>query len=154
MDPSQGKTESSSRREPDTARLSTALVEETVEWIVTLKPASGVIVKIEKLHSESGARQELSIEEYGLLAALGIPVRVPGMPASADALPATDISQVYYQAYYQGIYDYAKYLTGLYYQNPADDSLASPPKDPIEAQRLILASYGATHASPRAGMGS
>jgi hypothetical protein len=163
MDPSKGKTEASSYREPDKAWSSASPAEETVEWIVTFKPASGIIVKVEKLHSESGERQELSIEEYGALAAMGISVTVPSNPASADSLPATDMSQVYYQAYYQGIYDYAyyqgiydyaNYLAGPYYQNLADGSLSSNPEDPIEAQRLRLANYAAVHTSPGAGTGS
>ena len=88
------ETKSSSSRKPDKAWSSAASAEEKVEWIVTFKPVSGIIVKVEKLHSESGERQELSIQEYGALAAMGAPVTVPRLPGSADALPATNMSRL------------------------------------------------------------
>ena len=132
-----------------------------MEWIVTFKPASGILVKIEKLHGESGERQELTLEEYSALAAMGVPIAVASMSAStapptvADLLPVSyqAYHQAYHQAYYQGVYDYVNYLTQLYSQAGADGSLSTPAQDPIEAQRLRLANYAAVHASPGAGTG-
>jgi hypothetical protein len=75
------------------------------------------------------------------------------MPASADASAANDMAQVYYQAYYKGVYDYAMYLAGLYYQyqSGANGAGVTPTEDPIEAQRLRLANYAAAYAPPGAG---
>src|SRR5262249_42924866 len=90
-----------------------ARAEETAEWIVTFKSASGVVVKIEILDSESGGRRELTLEEYGALAAMGIPVTVPGMPPPPERSPAAEMQDFYSRAYYQGAYDYYNYLAGL-----------------------------------------
>jgi hypothetical protein len=140
MDPFGDTTKSCSYRDSDKAHSSTVPAEETVEWIVTFKPAFGIIIKIEKLHSESGGRQELSIEEYVAVTAMGIPVTVPSMSVSSDAMPTSGMSR----AYYQGVYDYLNYincLAWLYYQKIAGASPLANPDDPIDAQRLSLARY-------------
>jgi hypothetical protein len=158
MDSSEGKTNIRAAHEPDNAWSSDLPQEETEEWIISFKPASGILVKIERLLRESGERQELTPEEYSALAALGLPIAVPSLSGSGAAGLATDTSpmpyQAYYQAYYQGIYDYANYLVKLYTQNVADGSLPQHAQDPFEAQRLRLANYAALHTSPDANTGS
>jgi hypothetical protein len=107
------------------------------EWIITFKPAQGTIVKVEKLEKDTGQRQELSKEEYGALAVLGLPVPADKfMPAMQEgAMAAAEGTDPYQAAYYQGLTDYATALNTLapaaYYQALSDYAAAAA--DPTAA---------------------
>lgn len=72
-------------------------VKKTSQYVVTVDNQTGLPVKIEKLDSATGARKELSSEEYGQALAFG------GLSsAETDNLV---------RAYYQGVTDYINALT-------------------------------------------
>jgi len=92
--------------------MPTAPQKKTSQYVVTIDNQSGLPVKIEKLDEETGARKELSENEYGqafssysglspsLYGSLGS--YVPASPAEAETMV---------QAYYQGVADYINALT-------------------------------------------
>ena len=110
-----------------------AAADETQEWVITFKPATGETVKIEKLDKVSGARQELTPAEYSEVAAMGCAVPQQVVEAATDPNAAAYESMINYiaavsaAAYYQGIADYAtlaaspiSQVQGAYYQGMLD----------------------------------
>jgi hypothetical protein len=113
--------------------------DETLEWVVSFKASTGELVKIEKLEKASGARQELTPEEYAEVAAKGVPVPEQ---ASGDALAEHNAAHVALQAhiaavraaaYYQGISDYASFagdpmssVHSAYYRGYLDAAASDP----------------------------
>src|SRR5262249_3878238 len=100
---------------------------ERQEWIVTTDKASGQVVKVERL--DLGQREELSAEEYALLAA-----SAPLATAAADVggqlgYPDADLyaaysnpSSAYYEAYSQGVNDALRTLAASYGSTPEEQA--------------------------------
>jgi len=122
----------------ETESLSMELApEETLEWVVSFKASTGELVKIEKLDKTSGARQELTPEEYAEVAAKSVPVPDPA-EAAADQNAAhvalqAHIASVSAAAYYQGISDYAAFagdpmssVHSAYYRGYLDAAASDP----------------------------
>ena len=75
------------------------------EWIYTFSSTTGEVLKVERVDSGSGTRQELSLDEYSALAA------VYGYGAEEDVAAAYAAASYdpygYEEGYYQGIADFA-----------------------------------------------
>jgi hypothetical protein len=74
----------------------------TEEWMVSL--TDGLVTKIERINKETNAREELSADEYALIAASYYAAYYAGVRDYAHAVAAGDVEVA--QAYYQGMTQY------------------------------------------------
>ncbi len=98
-------------------------VKKITEYVVSIDDATGAAVKIEKIDPKTGQRRELTPEEYSgaysftstgdaYIAAFAEPSVAPSFAAFATT-PYTPSSDAVMEAYFKGIMDYFKALTGM-----------------------------------------
>jgi hypothetical protein len=97
---------------PTEKPVPSAPVKSTSQYVVTVDNRTGLPVKIEKLSDDTGARKELSMDEYarflGYTSLASSPSSV-GFSGSAPAYGSSEATALV-QAYYQGVTDYFKAL--------------------------------------------